>query len=90
MVSSAVFGLEDLLNQVYTVMSRYGYEVWMSHKGTIPTDPQRSNFENCIQAVADCDLFLGVTNGRYGSGVGTDGMSITHLGLQTAIRAEDR
>ncbi len=86
MVSSAVFGIEDLLNQVYTVLSRYGFEVWMSYKGTIPTDPKRSNFENCLQAVNDCDLFLGIICGRYGSGVNANGLSITHLELQAAIQ----
>lgn len=88
MVSSAVFGLEELLNQIYATLSHYGYAVWMSHKGTIPTHPKRSNFDNCLQAVEDCDLFLGLINGRYGSGVNAAGMSITHLEMQAAIQAE--
>ena len=36
MVSSTVYGIEELLDRVYTLLTAYGYEVWMSHKGTIP------------------------------------------------------
>ena len=68
LVASAVYGLEHLLDQVFSTLEGYGYEVWMSHKGTIPTDPRLSNFENCLLAVDACDLFLGVITGRYGSG----------------------
>lgn len=32
---------------------QYGYDVWMSHKGTMPVLPNRSNFENCLAAVED-------------------------------------
>ena len=34
LVSSTVYGLEELLDRIYTVLTAFGYEVWMSHKGT--------------------------------------------------------
>ena len=70
MVSSCVYGIEELLDRIYTLLTTFGYEVWMSHKGTMPVCSKMSNFENCIQAVARCDLFLGIITPQYGSGMG--------------------
>lgn len=85
MVSSTVYGIEELLDRVYAVLTQFGYEVWSSHAGTMPTNSAISAFDNCIQAVRDCDLFLGLITPYYGSGVvGTD-ISITHKELNTAI-----
>lgn len=41
MVSSAVYGFEELLDRIYATLSspELGYEVWMSHAGTLPVDP---------------------------------------------------
>ncbi len=42
MVSSTVYGIEELLNRVYALLTAFGYEVWMSHKGTVQTFSHRS------------------------------------------------
>ncbi len=60
MVSSSVYGVEELLDRVYSLLTMFGYEVWMSHKGTVPVISSRTAFENCIDAVRKCDLFLGI------------------------------
>jgi hypothetical protein len=86
MVSSSVYGIEELLDRLYTLLTAFGYEVWMSHKGTVPVLPNRSNFENCTAAVEKCDLFLGLITPRYGSGKEDAGSpSITHRELLLAI-----
>lgn len=85
MVSSTVFGFEETLNQVYGALNSYGYRVWMSHAGTVPVNPVKSNFQNCIQAVDDCHAFLGIITGRYGTGVQSGGRSITHSEMLRAI-----
>ncbi|MBU4262045.1 MAG: hypothetical protein KKC76_09260 [Proteobacteria bacterium] len=36
LVSSTVYGIEELLERIYTLLTAFGYEVWMSHKGTMP------------------------------------------------------
>jgi hypothetical protein len=88
LVSSAVFGEENLLEAIYADLDAYGYEVLMSHKGTIPVDPSVSAMESCLKAVNECDLFLGIILPRYGSGKEEkDGLSITH---REAIRAIER
>jgi hypothetical protein len=84
MVSSTVYGIEGLLDQAYGSLEGYGYEVWMSHAGTIPQDPRKHNFENCLDAVEQCDLFLGIITGRYGSRIAGQ-PSIVHKEVQRAV-----
>lgn len=85
MVSSTVYGIEELLDRIYTLLTAFGYEVWMSHKGTVPVFSNRSAFENCIAATENCDLFLGLITPHYGSGRDGDGLSITHQELKRAV-----
>ncbi|MFZ4506606.1 MAG: DUF4062 domain-containing protein [Fimbriimonas sp.] len=85
LVSSAVYGLEELLDQVYGTLAGFGYEVWMSHRGTVPVTSSGTAFEQCLAAVEKCDLFLSIISTRYGSGQVKDGPSITHHELLRAI-----
>lgn len=39
MVSSAVYGIEELLEQIFGILNTADFTVWMSHKGTVPVDP---------------------------------------------------
>lgn len=88
MVSSTVYGIEELLEQIFGILNGAGFTVWMSHKGTVPVDPAKSNFENCLDAVENCDLFLGILTTRYGTGKDdeTGGLSITHREVRKALQ----
>jgi hypothetical protein len=87
LVSSAVYGYEDLLESVFALLETFGYEVLMSHKGTVPVDPGFSAMDNCIKAVEGCDIFLGLILPRYGSGAEErGGMTITHREILHAIK----
>jgi hypothetical protein len=87
MISSSVYGIEELLDRIYSILTSYGYEVWMSHKGTLPVFSTRDAFQNCIEGVRRCDLFLGLITPYYGTGKeNSDGLSITHKEQQEAIR----
>lgn len=90
MVSSTVYGIEELLEQIFGILNGAGFTVWMSHKGTIPVNSQKSNFENCLAAVEACDLFLGILTTRYGSGKDNEsgGPSITHQEITRALELE--
>jgi len=68
MVSSCVYGIEELLEQIFAILSGAGFTVWMSYKGTVPVNPGLSNFDNCLAAVEACNFFLGILTTRYGSG----------------------
>jgi len=85
MVSSTVYGIEELLDLIYTLLTEFGYEVWMSHKGTVPVFSNCSALENCIAATEKCDLFLGLITPHYGSGKDDKGLPFTHQELLKAI-----
>jgi hypothetical protein len=77
MVSSAVYGYENEIQQICTVInsysnSKYEYKTLNSHIGSIPPIPGLSNAESCLRAVEDCDYFFGIILPRYGSGITKD------------------
>lgn len=55
-----------------------------SHMGTVYAGADRSNLVNCLDAVDECDAFLGIIRSEYGSGVIGD-RSITHEEVLKAI-----
>jgi len=85
MVSSTVDGIEDLLEQIFAILSAE-FTVWMSYKGTVPVNSNKSNFENCLDAVQRCDLFLGIITTSYGSGFDGSDPSITHQEVRAALK----
>ena len=86
MVSSAVYGFEELLDRIYASLSTLEYEVWMSHKGTMPVYPGMTALESCRKAVQDCHLFLGIILPKYGTGKEKpEDDSIVHEELREAI-----
>ena len=84
MVSSAVYGYQEFLDRIYDLLVAVGYEVWMSHKGTIPVCSDCDTLDNCIHGVENCDLFLGIIAGQYGKTI-RNGLSATHLEFIRAI-----
>ncbi|MDR1180462.1 MAG: DUF4062 domain-containing protein [Bacteroidales bacterium] len=68
MVGSTVYGFEDQLSTIVSQLTTMGYGVLNSHTGTIKVNPELSNLENCLNAVDECDLFLGIVRPHYGSG----------------------
>jgi hypothetical protein len=88
-VASTVYNFEHQLNDVFTFLDSMGYDVYMSHKGTIPLDSKKSNLENCLDAVRASDVFVGFVRPDYGSGVLTEGeKSIVHQEFETAFSRE--
>ena len=83
-VASTVYGYEDQLNQICGLFEQMGYQPISSHYKTMPTDPSKSNLENCLIAVENCDAFFGVLRPFYGSGIIGD-TSITHEEMKKAI-----
>ena len=84
MVSSTVYGSEDLLDNIYSRLSTK-YNVFMSHKGTVINNSQNSCYQDCRKAVEDCDIFLGIITPSYGSGLSkSNPFSITHQEMMLA------
>ncbi len=89
MISSTVYGIEELLERMYTILTAFGYEVWMSHKGTLPVFSKLTAFQNCLKAVERCHLFLGLLTPWYGSGIeDEESLSIVHQELRKAIELD--
>ena len=88
LVSSTVYRKEGLLDRIYALLTSCGYEVWMSYAGTVHVNSNVSAFENCLDAVRECDLFLGLITPDYGSGIDSDSKdtrSITHKEMVLAM-----
>jgi hypothetical protein len=68
MVGSSVYGFEDQLSAVVAQLTTLGYEVLNSHNGSIRVNPGLSNLDNCLEAVKECDLFLGIIRPYCGTG----------------------
>ncbi len=68
MIGSTVYGFEDQLSQIVAQLNTLGYAVLNSHYGSIKVNPHLSNLENCLNAVVECDLFLGIIRPNYGTG----------------------
>jgi len=45
-----------------------GYDVVNSHTGRIKVDPNLPNLRNCLNAIEECDLFLGIISPYYSIG----------------------
>jgi hypothetical protein len=86
-VASTVYNFQSDLNRIYNLLDGLGYDVFMSHKGTIPLDSSKSCATVCTDGVETCDVFLGFIRPDYGSGVlEKGGDSITHMEFKTAIQ----
>ena len=88
MVSSTVYGIEELLEQVYALLNGFGYEVWCSHKGTVQVYPNQTALDSCLTAVEKTDLFLCIITPQYGSGVVPGQLGFTHQELLKAIELD--
>ncbi len=84
MLGSTVYGFEDQLSQIIAQLHLLGYEVLNSYNGSIKVNPYLSNLDNCLKAVEDCDLFLGIIRPFYGSG-NIGGKNITFEEIKIAI-----
>jgi hypothetical protein len=78
MVASTVYQNRDLLLQICGILNTYGYHVINSEYGTLHPPLGMNNTDACLAAVAECDIFFGIINPMYSTG-------ITHLEFQRAI-----
>jgi hypothetical protein len=87
MISSSVYGSQSLLRQTYATLRGFGYDVMCSPVGTLSVNPTQPNLDNCLQAVEECQIFVGFIRPIYGSGRDSKkDKSISHLELEKAIK----
>ena len=68
MVASTVYGFEDQLSAICATISTLDYAVINSHIGTVRVNPNKTNLDNCLNAVRQCDVFVGIIRPFYGTG----------------------
>ena len=78
MIASTVYQNRDLLLQICGILNTYGYHVINSEYGTLHPPLGMNNTDACIAAVEECDIFFGIINPMYSTG-------ITHLEFRKAI-----
>jgi len=78
MLSSTVYHFKNEIEQIYGVLTGFGYEVLCSHIGNLYA-LGKPPIGACIEAVEECDIFLGIITPFYGSG-------ITHEEILHAIK----
>jgi len=78
MVASTVYQNRDLLLQICGILNTYGYHVINSEFGTVHPPLGMNNTDACLAAVEECDIFFGIINPIYSTG-------ITHQEFQRAI-----
>lgn len=85
-VSSTVYEFETELSRVFAQLDGYGYDVCMSKEGTVPLNSRLSNLVNCVNAVEECHVFLGIIRPLTGTGIlEPNGRSITAQEFDRAI-----
>jgi len=85
MVASTVYGFEDQLSAMCATISTLNYAVLNSHIGTVRVNPDKSNLDNCLDAVRQCDAFVGVIRPYYGTG-NIEELNITFEEMKLAIK----
>ena len=87
MISSSIMGFDDNIRQVAAYLEKLGYEVISSLLGTVKVHPEKSNLENSVLAVEECDVFLGFIRTFCGTG-NIDDKNITFEEFKRAIELD--
>lgn len=87
LISSTCHDLADLRNFLDLELRSYGFETVLSENGTLPVDSAKHSYENCLDAARECEITVGVIDGRFGGEYQGTGKSITQLEIETAIEA---
>ena len=85
MVASTVYGFQDQLSAIVGILTTMDYTVINSQHGSVKVDPKLSNLDNCLNAVKECDFFLGIIRPYYGTGNIKD-KNITFEEIKLAIK----
>lgn len=86
-ISSTIHDLKDLRDILDLELSRVGFEMLLSEKGSIPADSSKHSYDACIDAAKSCDLLVAIIDGRYGGDVPGTGKSITQTEIEAALDA---
>lgn len=66
-LSSTCFDLIDLRAEIKASLEEIGYVVYISEASDFPVDTKISTYDNCLEVVRQCDIYLLIIHTRYGS-----------------------
>jgi Domain of unknown function (DUF4062) len=85
-ISSTFYDLRYIRENLLFFVRSLGYNPILSEKGTIFFDPQRDAADAAVAEVPNCQMFVLVIGGRFGSELLDSGRSVTNAEYQQAIR----
>ncbi len=85
-VSSTCYDLAPIRFDLQRLIEELGYEPLLSERGTVLFEPSKDAAESAVDDVANCDLFVLIIGGRFGSEYKTEGISVTNAEYQSAIQ----
>jgi Domain of unknown function (DUF4062) len=85
-ISSTFYDLRYIRENLLFFVRSLGYTPILSEKGTIFFDPHRSAAEAAVAEVPNCQMFVLIIGGRYGTELGDTDQSVTNAEYQQAIR----
>jgi Domain of unknown function (DUF4062) len=66
-LSSTIHDLKYLRSILVRSLEKYRrHKVIASEQGTIPVNPGRSSYEQCLEAIVECDCLIAIVGGRFG------------------------
>jgi Domain of unknown function (DUF4062)/NACHT domain len=86
-LSSTILDLRDLRDALVTSLKADGHQIIASEKGTLPIEPGKHSYEQCLKAASECDCLVAVIDGRFGGEYPQKGsnQSITEAEIEVAI-----
>ncbi len=89
-LSSTVLDFADLRSALRFYLEHSGYRVLLSESSQFPVDPTKSNYDICLDAVDQCEIYVLLIGTRRGSSFGPDGSTITQAEYRRARERLDR
>src|ERR1700722_3949392 len=75
-ISSTFYDLKHIRSSIEHFIESLGYEAILSEKGSIAYNPDMPLDESCFREVQNCDIFVIIIGGRYGSPTSAEGKAL--------------
>lgn len=85
-VSSTFYDLRYIRENIRYFISTLGYVPVLSEDGTVFYDPRKAAMNACLAEIPNCQLFVLLIGGRFGSEFADTGGSITNAEYREAVR----
>jgi hypothetical protein len=85
-VSSTLYDLRYIRENLKFFIRTLGYDPVLNEEGTIFYDPRAHVQDACLTEIPNCQLFILVIGGRYGSSFKDSDKSITNTEYTEAVR----